>query len=323
MPALSVIICSHNPRPAYLARALDALRGQTLPQDRWELLLVDNATPKPLATAWDLSWHCRANHILEPELGLAAARRCGMRGARADLLVFLDDDNVIAPDYLAQALRIGSEYPSIGVFGSGSIIGEFEQVPPAHLRNYLRYLALREIDEPQFSRDGMSKRAKPWGAGLCTRAEIAVTYCESSIRSCVAISGRRGEDLVGGEDDEISIIACNMGFEIGIFPELKLTHLIPPTRISDQYLIKIREGLALTDLLLAYKWQGDVPRNPMSPRGLLALAKNCLVRQGIDRKMYLAYRRAVLKARRIIAESENRTGGPHAVPHQGSAAITR
>jgi glycosyltransferase involved in cell wall biosynthesis len=310
MPDLSVIICSHDPRPAYLARVLEALRGQTLPLDRWELLLVDNASRQPLVAAWDLSWHRRAFHVIEPELGLAAARRRGMRAAEGGFLVFLDDDNVIAPDYLAQALRIEHEHASIGVLGSGSIVGEFELTPPPHLRAYLRYLALREINQPVFSRDAMSKQGKPWGAGLCVRADVAATYCESSTRGSVAISGRRGQDLTGGEDDEISIVACNMGFQIGIFPELKLTHLIPRHRVSDQYLIKIREGLALTDLLLAYKWQGRVPHNPISPRGLLALVKNYIAREGIDREMYLAYRRAVLKARRIIAESERYTDQP-------------
>jgi glycosyltransferase involved in cell wall biosynthesis len=315
MRDLSVIICSHNPRPPYLVRVLEALRSQILPPSRWELLLVDNASQQALAAAWDLSWHSRSFHVAEPELGLAAARRRGMRHAKGDVLVFLDDDNVIAPDYLTQVLRISSDNASLGVLGSGSIVGEFEVSPPPHLRAYLRYLALREIEAPQFSRDAMSKEAKPWGAGLCVRAEVAAAYCQLSTRGSVAISGRRGQDLIGGEDDEISIIACNKGFQIGIFPELKLTHLIPQHRVSDQYLIKIREGLALTDLLLAYKWQGRVPRNPMSTHGLLSLAKNCLARRGIDREMYLAYRRATQNARRIIAESQRRASQPQHVQH--------
>lgn len=302
---ISVIICSHNPQAVYLTRTLDALRGQEMPLDRWELLLVDNASKEPLTPVWDLSWHPNARHILESELGLAPARRRGMQEARADFLVFLDDDNVIASNYLSEALRIKRDYPKVGVFGSAAIVGEFEVPPPAHLREYLRYLALRESTESQFSRDGMSKQAKPWGAGLCVRTEVAAAYRKACVDSAIQISGRRGQDLVGGEDDEISIIACKMGFEMGIFPELKLIHLIPKNRLTEQYLIKIREGLSLTDLLLAYKWQGSIPLDPLSPRGLLSFAKNVLFRRGVDRRMYLAYRRSTIKARCIIAESNN------------------
>ena len=68
---ISVVICTHNPRPDYLRRTLDALKTQTLPQEQWELLLVDNASEKALTGVWDLSWHPRARHIRENELGLA------------------------------------------------------------------------------------------------------------------------------------------------------------------------------------------------------------------------------------------------------------
>ena len=44
MVAVSVAICTHNPRRDYLRRALAALEAQTLARDRWELVMVDNAS---------------------------------------------------------------------------------------------------------------------------------------------------------------------------------------------------------------------------------------------------------------------------------------
>src|SRR5215217_6870119 len=98
---VSVIICTHNPRADYLKRTLDSLRAQTLSNDQWELLLIDNASTMPLASSWDISWHPHALHIKEDELGLTSARRRGMREASADLLVFVDDDNVLDISYLS------------------------------------------------------------------------------------------------------------------------------------------------------------------------------------------------------------------------------
>src|ERR1022692_4717847 len=96
----SVIICTHNPRPDYLRRTLDALKAQTLPKEQWELLLIDNASKEPLADTWDLSWHPQARHIREEALGLTRARLCGISQSKGELLVFVDDDNVLSADYL-------------------------------------------------------------------------------------------------------------------------------------------------------------------------------------------------------------------------------
>jgi glycosyltransferase involved in cell wall biosynthesis len=103
MPELSVIICSHNPRP-YLRRVLEALREQTLAREHWKLLLVDYASKDLLASAFDIAWHPNGRHILEKELGLAPARRRGMREATADLFVFADDDNVLDRNYLSEVI---------------------------------------------------------------------------------------------------------------------------------------------------------------------------------------------------------------------------
>src|SRR6266487_2314818 len=97
---ISVIICTHNPRPDYLLRVLDALKAQTLPTEQFELLLIDNASTEPLASTWDLSWHPCSRIIRENDVGLTSARLRGIRESLASMLIFVDDDNVLAKDYL-------------------------------------------------------------------------------------------------------------------------------------------------------------------------------------------------------------------------------
>jgi glycosyltransferase involved in cell wall biosynthesis len=88
----SVIICAHNPREASLRRTLEALGRQSLSKEEWELLVIDNASKEPLAPRFDLSWHPNARHMVENEVGLSPAWLRGMREARSDLLIFVDDD---------------------------------------------------------------------------------------------------------------------------------------------------------------------------------------------------------------------------------------
>jgi glycosyltransferase involved in cell wall biosynthesis len=54
---LTVVICTHNPRQDYLDRVLHALQVQTLAVDRWELLVIDNASKLSVANRIDVSGH--------------------------------------------------------------------------------------------------------------------------------------------------------------------------------------------------------------------------------------------------------------------------
>jgi hypothetical protein len=296
----SVIICAHNPRSDYFARVLDSLRSQTLPLNKWELLIIDNASKVPLAPHWHISWHPMVRHIVEHEMGIAAARQRGIREARGDLIVFVDDDNVLDKTYLTQAIGIGRDWPLLGAWGSGSIQPDFEVKPAESVMAFLPYLALRETATPQWSNVASSVQAMPWGAGLCVRKALAVAYCQSCERSSIQITGRVGSATLSGEDKEIAFICCAQGSGFGVFPDLKITHLIPRHRVSEDYIVRLVEGARLSNLLLEYKWLQITPASPRYLRMLLLLLEALLLHGGIDRRTRFASVRALAKANRII-----------------------
>lgn len=298
----SVILCTHNPRPDYLRRALDALRAQVYPQEKWELLLIDNASAKPVAEEWDLSWHPNGRHIREEELGHSPARQRGIREAHSDLLVFVDDDNLLDANYLSEAVRIKHAWPQLGVWG-GSIVPEFEIAPPEHLRRHVGVLALREITSARWSNVPTCADAEPWGAGLCVRNLVATAYCRLYARSELRLTGRVGKQLLSGEDTEICFVSCRLGLGMGLFPTLKVVHLIPVRRIEEGYLVSIAEGIHTSILLLSFKWRGVRPPSPFSLLELLRLAKHSLLLRGFNRRLYFAQRRATIRARQMIGNS--------------------
>ena len=298
----SVVICAHNPRTDYFGRVLDSLRDQTLSLDKWELLIIDNASRVPLASSWDISWHPIARHILERELGVAYARRRGIREASADLVIFVDDDNVLDATYLEEAVKIGEEWPSLGVWLSGSIRGDLEVQLPESLRKHRAWLPLREIIAPDWS--ASFDDPIPWGAlgaGLCVRKKVAIAYDQECGKSSIQITSRQGTSLLGGEDTEIALVCCSHGLGVGIFPELKLTHLIPRNRLTEDYFVRLAEGTCLSHFLLHYKWEHNTPQSPYSAKILLSVLKTILLYRGVDRDLRLAWVRALAKARRIIA----------------------
>jgi glycosyltransferase involved in cell wall biosynthesis len=300
----SVIVCTHNPRLIYLRRVLEALRSQTLPLEQWELLLIDNASSEPLtSTTLDMSWHPHALLFREEKLGLASARLRGMQEASADLIVFVDDDNVLATNYLSEAIRIKRDWPILGVWGSGTIVPEFEVEPAEHLREFLGMLVFRNDNRALWS-NVIRAGVWAWGAGQCVRANVAMSYRQYFENSAIKITDRTGGTLFSGGDGEICFVAYNIGLGVGTFPELKLTHLIPKERLSEDYLVRLAEGNGITGQLLDYKQKGALPKSPFSsPTELLRVLKNLVVRQGFHRRMYVASLRSRLRALKMISET--------------------
>lgn len=258
MPQISVILCAHNPRPDFLQRTLNALRQQTLPASEWELLLVDNASKEPLATRFDLSWHPAARHVREEELGLTAARLRGIKESTGSLLVFVDDDNLLAADYLAAAQQITRTLPVMKVFG-GNVTGEFETAPETWMQPYLPLLALRELKRDHWSNDPMRLGFYPCGAGICVDRAVAEVYFEKLKQDPRRKQlGRRGAELTSGEDDDICFTAGSLGHGVGVFTTLSLTHLIPSGRLTEAYLLRLVEGVTYSGYVLACLWQRDV-----------------------------------------------------------------
>jgi glycosyltransferase involved in cell wall biosynthesis len=270
MPFLSVIICAYNPRPDYLRRVLDALKAQILPPQQWELLLIDNASKEPLALTWDLSWHPNARHIREDEIGLTAARLRGIEKSAGELLVFVDDDNVLAHDYLSNALSLSVSHNCVGAFG-GNIVGEFETKPESWVNTMFSIFAVVEVKNEQWMcGPGTSAQLlAPCGSGMVIRKAVANYWANLSATDPLRRGlGRKGASLAGSEDIDMSLCACVLGLAVGRFPQLQLTHLIAARRLKRDYLLRLAEEAAFSDAILHYVWDGRLPgQNQVKPSG--------------------------------------------------------
>ena len=250
---LSIVICTHNPRQDYLDKVLTALKEQSLSWEKWELLLIDNASDKELKAEINLSWHPNVRHIREDKLGLTPARLRGIRESQAETLVFVDDDNVLDNDYLEHVLKISKDYPFIGAWGSGKIRPKFEQTPPEWTKPYWHWLAIREFEQNRWSNLTENNYALPCGAGLCVRREVAQNYANAVSKDPLRVAlDRKGQTLTSCGDSDLAYTACDINLGTGQFISLKLTHLIPASRLEESYLIKLAEDLTYSSIILQY-----------------------------------------------------------------------
>jgi glycosyltransferase involved in cell wall biosynthesis len=311
----SVIICTHNPRPAYLHRVLEALRAQTVPMTEWELLLVDNASKERLAEGWDLSWHPQARHLREEKLGVVHARSRALRESRGDILVFVDDDNVLAENYLAAAAALLRERPDLGVLGTGLSVGEFEVPPPKSIEYYLPGLVVWDMKRDYWTNFGGYTPGMPVGAGMCVRREVAELHLSrvegDPWRQKL---GRSGLGMGAGEDQDLCFTAHGLGLGTGRFMALKLVHLIPKERLTEDYVARLLAGFEWTEEIIYFIRHGTLrPAAPALVRRLRHLYKMCTLR-GFARRVYVQEERARQDARRLLTTPDGLGAGEVARP---------
>lgn len=299
---LTVVVCTHNPRRHYITRVLEGLRAQTLPVSAWELLLIDNCNQPPLDSYLDVSWHPAGRIIREPELGLTPARLCGIREARGELLVFVDDDNVLDRTYLEEALQIASSKPFLGAWGGG-IDPEFEIPCPPWARPYVHHLSLRQVETEQWSNMPYQSETAPWGAGMCVRLTVARRYAEVC-RTCKYRSklDRRGESLLSAGDSDLAFTSCDMGLGIGLFPQLRLTHLIPKERMGEDYLVRIAESVEFSALFLRFLRGEPCRAVALTTRRKIVERLRFLALGRLERRFHRASNRARERAMGLYAE---------------------
>ncbi|MGB8473096.1 MAG: glycosyltransferase [Candidatus Acidiferrum sp.] len=302
--SISVILCTHNPQPACLRRTLDALCGQTLPYDRWELLFVDNASKDSLADKWDISWHPHGRHLQEHEIGLTAARLRGIRESTGELLVFVDDDNVLDPHYLELSAAIPARYPWLGVFGCGALEPEFQVPPSPELVSRLALLALRTVPSPVWSNNTKDYDHLPWGAGLCVSRRVSSVYQELLARLKVTdVLDRRGRQLTCGGDDLFSWAALRDGKGFGLFPELRLTHLISEGRLNRRYFLRLIGDSAFSHGVLNYMLTGTEPRQGLSAPQCVRLLLHGIKNGAFSMRCEWAAVKGRTRAARFVSEN--------------------
>jgi len=306
----TVLVCTHNPRPHVLRRALESLRRQTIPLTDWELIVIDNNSDTPVGSWADLAWHPQARMLCEMTPGKTAALLCGIAAARSTLLVIVDDDNLLEPTYLQEAIRIEERYPFLGAWGGGSV-GEFEGPLPEWLRPYLSFIAVKDCSEEVWSNEYFHDAATPIGAGMCVRKRVADRYMamvgDYSVRRLL---GRRGTELAGCEDTDMALTAIDLGLGVGRFPQLQLVHAMPSGRMTETYILKLaEESQASSFLLRAIRGRPHPPLIAGSPLKQMLLWLRVWTLPRIDRRIRFALMRGYKKGQATAACLNVPSGG--------------
>lgn len=234
----ALVVCTHNPNIAVFRRVLASCVEQQPPAN--EILIVDSGSSEPIT--FEGTQHGVVCIVRENPPGLARARVRAIRETTSETICFVDDDTVLAENYVRTACHILDERPYLGAIG-GQLLPEYEGTLPLPERYYRQRLAIREFRGNHWSNRWDDFATSPIGGGMVVRRQVAEEWARRfSTTAWRSTLGRSGASMNGGEDFDLLHTACEMGYGKGIFEKLQLTHVIPNQRLHPEFLVRITEG---------------------------------------------------------------------------------
>lgn len=241
----TVVIPTYNSEKR-IGSVLEKLKLQIFNRDiHWEILVIDNKSTDNTAQViqeYQANWQhdYSLKYFREERQGAAFARQRGIKEANSPLIGFLDDDNIPSLNWVEAAYNFAQQHPLAGAFAS-LIRGEFEVKPPPNFQRIKAFLALTNRgDKPLLYNPNL--KYLPPSAGLVIRKQA---WLESVPKKCI-LSGRVKGSMLTGEDLEVLAHIQSQGWEIWYNPKMQITHKIPASRLSKEYLIPFMGGIGLS-----------------------------------------------------------------------------
>ena len=247
------MICTYNGEQR-LPETLRHLAAQQVPAGlAWEVLLVSNAsTDDTLGAAprlWaELGTPAPLRVLDELRSGKENALIQGFDSAHYDWVCIVDDDNLLAPDYVARVACLMAAHPNIGILGTHAE-GAFEVAPPEW---FTRFEAVFAVGAQNGGRTGPLPRHDGYiyGAGSVVQRQ-AWLHLRSVGFAFTTTAKRGGGVLSGAEDIELGDAMRLAGYQLWYDDAIRFKHFMYKGRLTWPYLLRMAHGTGCSQLTSA------------------------------------------------------------------------
>lgn len=238
MNGISVIICCYNSAER-LPLALEFLSKQKVLKDlNREIIIVNNNSKDDTVVIAQNVWQSFKTNkelriINEDRQGLNYAREAGVKAALYDIIIFCDDDNLLAENYIQYSYDLVKRTKDLGygIWG-GKPVAYFDEgtkVPEWFEKEKANYVV-----GAQGNKTGdISARGYVWGAGMVMLKKIYLNTFNDKFP--MLLSDRAGGVLTSGGDAEISLRALIAGCKLYYDEHLILQHYISKDKLTPEY----------------------------------------------------------------------------------------
>jgi glycosyltransferase involved in cell wall biosynthesis len=206
---VSVIIPTSN-RPRLLAQLLETLRRQLFDHSV-EIIIVDDCERTHLNYRCFQTSCCKCTVVRGEGKGPARARNLGASHATGTYLVFLDDDSVVDPSYLARIVKGLQQRPNYALAGPQLSINRENSFALAGEWLADRFVNAERLDSHRF--------------GFAASNGFALRRAD--FRQSGAFSPHF--PLAAGEDREFCVRWIAAGFDLDVLEEFAIQHHFPAT----------------------------------------------------------------------------------------------
>lgn len=259
MVRLSIVIATYN-RSAMLMQTLQSVIEQTLPREEWECVVVNNNSTDSTAADFEAfaarypDYNLRM--VLETNQGLSYARNRGIRESEGDYIAIVDDDERIAPEFVASYVALFDDVPD-AVAAGGPIVAEY----PTGRPRWMSAFTERPIANTMYFGEEVREFPRgrvPGGGNMALRRSAVRRYgvFDTSL-------GYVGESLVGGEESDLFERLQIAEAKYYYVPKAVMYHIIPKEKLTVEYLRRLSYNVGVSQLRRAryYHRKGRVRLN--------------------------------------------------------------
>ena len=228
---ISIIICTYN-REKYIRPLLESIAKNDYPTTDYEIVLVDNNcidnTREVCEQFTAANPEVTLRYVVESEQGLSAARNKGIKEAKGDIIIYVDDDALVDSNYIRIYAEHFAVHPDTMAAG-GPIEPLYETQEPSWMSPYTKALLTAWMNYGDQVREYPNGRY-PGGGNAAYRKEVfdRVGLFNTEL-------GRKGNLLLASEEKDIFDKMKALGMKVLYLPTPVLHHCIPQAKLEKDY----------------------------------------------------------------------------------------
>lgn len=239
----SFVTCTYN-RAEGLSRTLQSLVVQKFSAEEFQIIIIDNNSSD---NTWEVcksfieEYSClQIEYYKETNQGLSYALNRGIKEAKGDYIVYVDDDETVAPDHLYRLSVHLYKYPKMELIAS-PVVPLYEDREPKWMSLFTQRLIGGSFNAGNKLKK-LGKGKYPGTGHTVIKRELYRKFGDYNTEL-----GRKGSGLLGAEDKDMAFRLINNNIACYYIPDIPIYHHIPKYKLTDEFFTRLTYSIGKSE----------------------------------------------------------------------------